>query len=123
MKTASFHILRVGMAVTFLWIGILILKEPEAWGDFIQPWAADILPVSLKTAMLGSAILDISVGFLLLIGYFTWQASLLASFHLITVLAVAGINAITIRDLGLLAASLALLVSSFPIKGRFNINN
>ena len=118
MKTASFHILRVGIAVTFLWVGILILKEPEAWGGLIQPWAADILPLPLKTAMFGTAVLDIFVGFMLLIDYFTWQAALLGSLHLIAVLTVSGINAIIIRDVGLLAATLAILVNAFPVKGR-----
>ena len=35
MNRTSFHILRVGLAVTFLWIGILILKNPEAWGGYL----------------------------------------------------------------------------------------
>jgi len=116
MKKFSFHFLRVGVAVTFLWIGILILKEPEAWGGFLQPWAADLLVVPLKLAMIGTAVLDILIGFLLLIDYFTWLAAALAALHLIVVLTVAGINAITVRDIGLLAAVLAIFFASFPFK-------
>ena len=115
MKKTSFHILRVGMAITFLWIGILIFKEPEAWEGYLQPWAVNLLPFSLKTAMLGTAILDILIGFFLLIDYLTWPAALIGSFHLIIVLIVSGINAITIRDIGLLAATLSLSVSSLPV--------
>jgi hypothetical protein len=32
MIKTSFHILRVGLAITFLWIGVLIFKNPESWG-------------------------------------------------------------------------------------------
>lgn len=113
MKNASLQILRVGTAVTFLWIGVLILREPEAWGGLIQSRMAVFLPFSLKFLMTGTAVLDILVGFLLLINRFTWQAALLGSFHLLAVLAVSGINAITVRDLGLLSGTIAIFASSF----------
>jgi nitroreductase/dihydropteridine reductase len=67
MKISSYHIIRVGLAITFLWIGVLIFKSPEGWGTLIQPWAAGLLPVSLKTAMIATAILDLAIGLLLLI--------------------------------------------------------
>ena len=62
MKRASSHILRVGLAFTFLWIGVLILKNPEAWGGYLRPWAAGLLPIPLAQAMMGTAILDIAIG-------------------------------------------------------------
>lgn len=123
MKKAPYHILRVGLAITFLWIGILIFKEPEAWGGYLQPWAADLLPVPIKEAMIGTAVLDITVGFLLLIDYFVWLAAALGSLHLIIVLTVAGINAITVRDIGLLAAALALFWSDLPPKLFLKVKN
>jgi len=62
MNRASFHILRIGLAVTFLWIGVLILRNPEAWGGYMRPWATELLPVPLAQAMMGTAILDIIMG-------------------------------------------------------------
>lgn len=114
MKNSSYHILRVGLAITFLWIGILIFREPEAWGYLLRPWAVDFLPIPLKEAMIGIAILDIVVGVFLLIDIFTWIAALVGAFHLAIVLATTGINAITVRDIGLLAAALALAIHSLP---------
>lgn len=119
MKTSAFHILRVGVAITFLWIGILIFREPEAWGGYLEPWTANLLPVSLKEAMIGTALLDIAIGFLLLIDILTWLAALLGVLHLVIVLTVSGINAITIRDIGLLAALLALMITAWPDKFNF----
>ena len=112
MKTLGFHILRVGMGITFLWIGVLIFREPEAWGGLLQPWAAGILPVPIAQAMIGTAILDIVIGFLLLINVWTWVAALIGAIHLVIVLATTGINEITVRDIGLLAGVLALMSSS-----------
>jgi uncharacterized membrane protein len=126
MNKAAFHLLRVGIAVTFLWIGILIFKFPAAWGGYIQPWVADLLPMTIRQAMLGTAVLDIVIGFFLLIDAYVWIAACLATVHLAIVLTVSGITDITVRDIGLLAASLSLLTESLPmrIKKRFQfINN
>ncbi|MBI2552740.1 hypothetical protein HYW17_05580 [Candidatus Uhrbacteria bacterium] len=115
MRVLGFHILRVGVAVTFIWIGILILKAPELWGTgFIAPWAAGLLPVPLREAMIGTAVLDIMIGVLFLSGVLTWLAAAVGSIHLIIVLTVSGINEITVRDVGLLAATLALFTSAAP---------
>lgn len=116
MKDTSFHILRVGTAITFLWIGILILKDPEGWGSYISSWAANLLVLPIKETMISTAILDIAIGFFLLLDYFTWIAALAGALHLTIVLTVAGINAITVRDIGLLAATLALFLTSIPQK-------
>ena len=114
MKNSSLKILKIGLAITFLWIGILIFKGPEAWGAYLQPWAADLLPVSLKTAMLGTAFLDIAIGILFLIDSLVWLAAILGVFHLTVVLIVSGVNAVTVRDIGLLSASLAVFFTYFP---------
>lgn len=116
MKNASFHILRVGTAVTFLWIGILILKEPASWAVYIQSWVADISPFSLTSVMVATALLNLFVGILLLLNYKAWVGAFLGSLHLILIITVVGINSITIRDIGLLAATLAIFVSSVPPK-------
>lgn len=114
MKKISFHILRVGLAITFLWIGILIFRQPEAWQGYIQPWAARLLPIPVAQAMIGTAFLDIAISALLLIGSFVWLAALAGVIHLIIVLAVSGITDITVRDIAILAATAALLADFLP---------
>jgi len=114
MKKVSFHILRVGLAITFLWIGILIFRDPEGWGGYLQPWAVGLLPFPLKQAMIGTAILDIVIGAFLLIDFLTLPISLIASLHLIIVLSFSGITNITVRNIGLLAATFALIIETFP---------
>ena len=114
MKKTSFHILRVGLAITFLWIGVLIFKQPEAWGGYLQPWAAKLLPIPIAQAMVATAILDIGIGVLLLVNRLVWMAALAGAIHLIIVLATSGVTDITVRDVGLLAAALALAVNFLP---------
>lgn len=114
MNKASFHLLRVGLAITFLWIGILILKNPEGWGGYLQPWAAELMPIPLAQAMIGTAILDIIIGALLLIDVLTWLAAFVGVIHLVIVLAVSGITDITVRDIGLLVGATTLMIDSLP---------
>lgn len=119
MSDSYLHIFRVGLGITFLWIGILIFRDPEAWGGYLQPWAAGLLPLPISQAMFGTALLDIVIGFLLLVDFATWVAAGLAAFHLMIVLIVSGITPITVRDIGLLAGALALLIDSLPNRYRF----
>ena len=114
MKRTSFHILRIGVAITFLWIGILIFKTPEAWGGYLQPWVAELLPVPLEQVMMGTAVLDMAIGTLLLINYWVFLAALVGAIHLVVVLTASGITDITVRDIAILAAAVALTVDSLP---------
>lgn len=114
MKKASFHILRVGLGITFLWIGVLIFKQPEAWGGYLKPWAAGLLPLSLSQAMIGTAILDIVIGFLFLVDTLTWLVSIFAIIHLVIVLTVSGITDITVRDIAILASVIVIFFDSLP---------
>lgn len=115
MRRPAFHVLRVGLGITFCWIGILILKEPLDWFYLTQPWVQALAPDPLMV-MIPTAALDIAVGFLLLVDAATWAAAGFAAGHLLIVMATTGIGTIIIRDLGLFAASLALLIDSFPEK-------
>jgi len=106
MNSIALLILRIGLGATFIWIGVYIYQAPEAWGNYLMPWARNILPIPIKELMLGTAILDIGLGVLFLIGKFTRIAGLVAAIHLTVVLITSGINAITVRDIGLLGAAL-----------------
>lgn len=106
--------MRVGLAITFLWIGILIFQNPEAWGSYIKPWALAWLPLSLVQVMAGTAVLDLTVGVLLLLDIFTWIAAFVGAIHIIVVLITSGITDITVRDVGLLTGALAISFEALP---------
>lgn len=114
MSKTAFHILRVGLAITFLWVGVLIFRSPEGWGSFLQPWAAALLPLPLRTAMIGTAILDIIIGLLFLVDMGVWLGAVVGGVHLIIVLTTTGITDVTVRDIGLLSAVAALFFDTLP---------
>ncbi len=114
MQKLSLHILRIGLGITFLWVGILIFQNPEAWGGYISPWALELLPMPIKEIMLGTAFLDMALGVLLLSNSFVWIASLVASLHLVSVLMASGINEGTVRDIAILAGAISLTIDSLP---------
>lgn len=104
----SYVILRVCLGAVFLWIGLDIYRHPESWIGFVPT----NLPLGLApaTALQLNAGLDAVIGILLVLGVFIRIAAALAALHLIGILVTQGIDAVLIRDVGLLGASLALLM-------------
>ena len=106
-------VLRLGLGATFVWIGFLIFQSPVDWGAFIAPWIKTLLPLPLSSVMTATAVFDIIIGLLLIVNFWTRLAAALAALHLLFVIvAIFGNQGIAARDLGLLAASLALALKS-----------
>ncbi|MDP3901662.1 MAG: DoxX family membrane protein [bacterium] len=114
MNRMAIRVLRVGLAITFWWIGFLILRQPEVWGGYLSPWVVNLLPVSVVGIMIITGILDIIIGVALLINPLTRLAALVGSLHIVVVLITSGITDITVRDVGLLAGLMALAINFWP---------
>jgi len=103
------HILmRVGLGIVFLWIGVDIVRTPDSWIGFLP----QTLPLGLarETALQLNGFFDIVLGFLLISGRIPKFAALLAGLHLAGIVIANGVDAITIRDVSLLTTALALFV-------------
>lgn len=98
--------LRIGLAVTFLWIGFDILKHPGLWIGYLPPQQIIDLPPATILRFIG--LFDISLGLMFLSRATSRLAGLLASIHLIGILITNGIAAGLIRNLGLIGATLAI---------------
>ena len=98
--------LRLGLGLVFLWIGLDMIRSPNNWIGFLPA----NLPFGLSQdlALKLSSFLDIILGALIILGPFRKTTSALASLHLISIIVINGIDAVIIRDVGLLGASLAL---------------
>jgi len=97
----------------------MILNDPVAWGAMISPKIRALLPAPIKTVIINTAILDIAVGIFLIINIhpiITFLAALFGSFHLIIVLTAAGIDEVTVRDIGLLGGTISLAFALWPEK-------
>ncbi len=114
MQILPIIILRIGLGITFLLSGFLILKDDDKWTHMLPGWFSKYLP-SAKSFMIVTAVSDLIIGAWLLSGYFTGIAALLASLHLLGVLVVSGKNEFheVYRDIGLLFGCVALAVYSF----------
>jgi uncharacterized membrane protein YphA (DoxX/SURF4 family) len=108
-------ILRIGLALTFFCVGLMVLAQPRVWGSYLQNWAVDLLPLPLEQFMTTTGYLDIITGVLFLIPPFAFFAGILGTSHLIGVLITSGVNEGTVRDIGLLGASITVLVLRWPI--------
>lgn len=116
MNKIAYNILRIGLGITFLWMGILIWQSPELFGSFLQSGIAERIP-DLAQAMKGAAVLDIVVGVMLLTGLWTWLWALIGALHLVAVIVgIGGFGGITARDTGLLLACVSLVVLKWPSK-------
>lgn len=115
-QKAAYHLLRVTLGITFIWVSVMIFQEPVFWSGFIDPWAASLMPLSLETMMNITAGLDLLIGLLLIADKWTWIVSLVASLHLLAIIIGSGIDTITVRDIGLFGASGALSLISAPTK-------
>lgn len=107
--TLPIIILRIGLGITFLLSGILILKDEDKWTHMLPAWFIRYLP-STRFFMVVTALGDLVLGAWLLSGYYTGIAASLAVLHLAGVLIVSGRKEFheVYRDIGLLFASVAL---------------
>ncbi len=101
-------LLRVGIGITFLLIGIDQFLHPQRWYGYLAPWAETLLAVTPEKFFFYNAVFDAALGVLLIVGIFTRLFALVAALHLVGVLANIGYSEIAARDIGLLFAALAL---------------
>lgn len=98
--------LRTGLGIVFLWIGLDIFRHPDAWIGFVPAQGA--LGLDRLALLKAGGAFDIAVGVSLLLGTFSRATALLAMLHLAGVIVTQGLNAVLIRDVGLLGAALSL---------------
>lgn len=89
----------------------------------MQEWATRLLPFGVESVMLTTGVLDIVIGTLLALGIVIPLAALIGALHIAVVLVTTGITDITVRDIAILAASLALALESLPEPLAYKILN
>ena len=94
----------------------MVLKDPEGWAAFIKPWVIDLIPVPIAQFMIGTGVLDIAIGILLMFDTTLMIGSLLGTLHLITVLLGSGVNSVTVRDIAILTSVFSAFIESLPNK-------
>jgi uncharacterized membrane protein YphA (DoxX/SURF4 family) len=100
--------LRFGLGIVFLWIGIDMFRHPDAWIGYLPA----TLPFGLSRSLMLTltSLLDSAIGLCFMLNFLPKWVAAVAALHLIGIIAYNGIDAVIIRDVGLLGASLALVM-------------
>jgi len=115
-------VLRIGLGVMYIYSGLNLFSNPDAWRGFIPAWFlslwSDVGPIEifLKLQGVGELVLG-----LLFLAWFSGKrgvfiASLFASLEIFSILIFVGVDLVTFRDIGVFAAAFSLLVLSWPEK-------
>ena len=116
----SVSVARIGLAFVFLWFGLSQIFDAESFYGYVPEWAVNNPLLAASTLLFINGIFDSSIGFLLLIGFFTRIVALIAALHLLFIAFTLGYNDVAIRDVGLAAMAASLILSG---AGKFSWDN
>ncbi len=111
---AGFFILRAGVGIVFLSFGLSKLFYPADWVLFIPSWFTNFLShqngLTVHAFLHVQGIVEIVIGFQLLLGVLTRLTACAASLLLLLIIYSVGLDPIGIRDTGLLFSSFTILI-------------
>ncbi len=104
-------VLRLSIAVVFLWFGFSQIQNPASWTRLL-PSFLSVVPLEPVTIIIVNGIFEILLATLLLLGLFTRPVALLLTLHLLHITFLLGYGATAARDV-----ALALAVFSIFLRG------
>ena len=104
-------ILSWGIGFTLLWAGIGGLLNPNAWIGFVPAWVTSF-GVSREFFLQVHGVLDIALALALIFNFYRKWAAALAGLLFLSIMVFYGIDDITFRDVGLIAAAIVVFAGS-----------
>lgn len=101
-------ILRLALAGVFLYFGFSQLFDGVSWVGMVPAWAVSMMHLPPAMIVLMNGLLEVVLGAMLALGFFTRYAALILAIHLFVIAFDFGFNPIGIRDFGLSFATLAI---------------
>jgi uncharacterized membrane protein YphA (DoxX/SURF4 family) len=123
-KDLSEMVLRVSMALVFLYFGVSQAITPDSWVSFVP----DFVVPSFMTAnnlVIANAVFEITLGLFMILGIYTRFSSLFLSLHLFGIAFSIGFNPLGIRDFGLAFATLTVYLNEpdkYCLENKFTSN-
>ena len=105
----SERVLRVSMALVFLWFGVNQLMDSSMWEGFVPLWIVEA-GLSAKMLVTANGVMEIVLGVMLILGLWVRWVALVLALHLMGIAATIGFNATGVRDFGLALATLAIAI-------------
>ncbi|MFZ2150333.1 MAG: DoxX family membrane protein [Minisyncoccia bacterium] len=122
MKVIAPTIVRTGVALVILWFGVQQLIDTNAWVGLIPSWATSLSGFEASTLVIINGSMEIVIGTLLLLGFFTTIIGLLSALHLLLITYVVGYNGVGVRDFGLAMGAISTFLygaDSFSLDAYF----
>jgi len=98
-------IMRISIALVFLWFGFNQIFLPEDFLGYLPDFTSSFNPSLL---ILLNGCLEVILGIFLILGLFTRLASFILAIHLLGIMFSLGYNEIEVRDFGLIMAAFAI---------------
>ncbi len=107
MQTVGLFVLRIGLALVFLWFGTQQILHPDKWTALVPIWA-HVSFLTVKQLVLLNGVLEIVAAIFLILNFWTRIVALLLALHLFSTAFSFGLNPTGVRDFGLAMSTLAL---------------
>lgn len=101
-------VLRVGLAVLFLWFGFSQFLDQSAWVSWVPDWVLAMTGLEAEMVVLLNGGLEIALGILLALGLYIRPAAILLGLHLAVITFEIGVNSVGMRDFAIMMATFAL---------------
>jgi uncharacterized membrane protein YphA (DoxX/SURF4 family) len=108
-------IVRIGLALVFLWFGSSQIIDTSFWGGFIPDWVVNLSHLSATTLVHFNAGFEIVFGLCLLAGYFTRVVAFFLALHLLDIMFTMGYTSIGVRDFGLSLAAISVFLNGADV--------
>ena len=102
-------IIRLGLAIVFLWFGFSQLFDQTMWLSLIPSSLVIATGISAKTFVILNGIFEVVMASMLALGIRIRIVAALLFLHLIVIIGDVGINPIGVRDVGLTLGLLAIV--------------
>jgi len=100
-------ILRVSLALVFLYFGFSQVRDPGSWSTFV-PDFLKVSGISGNNVVIFNGILELVLGTFLIVGLYVRFSALILAVHLFGIAFSIGFSPLGVRDFGLAFATLAL---------------
>lgn len=101
-------VLRLGLAILYLWFGFSEITNVAAWTSWVPAWAVSLTGLSAAQIVLLNGAFEIAAGALLAIGLWVRFVGTLLALHMLLLVVEIGLGPIGMRDLTIAFATIAM---------------
>jgi uncharacterized membrane protein YphA (DoxX/SURF4 family) len=110
MEKYAKPLLRLSMALVFLYFGFQQIYSPDNWAGFVPKNLTSTI-ITANNLVILNGLVELSLGLFMLIGLYTRFASLILALHLFGISLSIGFTPLGIRDFGLSFATFVIFLN------------